>query len=149
MDMTKKTHRIRIKEVALILLIFLFAYSSAIKLNDLDAFADKLLKSPLIGIKYLVPLVYLVPIGELLIAITLVYPKSRTIGKYLSCFALTLFSLYLIALNNLDDFVPCSCGGLFEKLTFNQHIILNLILWGLSVILVFTDKRKMYLKPQF
>lgn len=129
-----------VESVLIMLFVFLFAYSSAVKFLDLDDFGQKLLKSPLIGLNYLALVVYAVPFGELLLAILLIFSKSRVCAKYLVFATMSLFTVYLLVLNNIDGFIPCSCGGLFERLSFNQHIIMNIVLSVFSLILIYSKE---------
>ncbi len=122
--------------------IFLFSYSSLVKFLSLDSFAEKLLKSPLIGLDLLNLFVYSVPFIEAMVVILLAIKSSRKFGRYLMFFLLSSFTVYLINLNNLSGFVPCSCGGLFETLTFDQHVTINIVFLVLAGINIFLNRSK-------
>jgi hypothetical protein len=46
-------------------------------------------------------------------------------GLYASFFLMSLFTAYLMIMLNVSYYVPCSCGGVLEKLSWNQHIVFN------------------------
>ena len=70
---------------------------------------------------------YAVIIIEILIATLLSFEKSRTIGLYAATALMTSFTAYIFLILNYSDFVPCSCGGILEKLGWTEHLIFNLI----------------------
>lgn len=124
------------------LLIFLFAYTAISKLNlfsysipfswekfklvDTTSFRDAMLKSVVLR-PYVNELAYLIPLGELVICLLLVFTITKKTGYYLSLFALVLFTVYIIFIllaytNNL----PCVCGGVISIMSWKQHLLFNL-----------------------
>ena len=47
------------------------------------------------------------------------------------------FNLHFIILNFIPD-IPCSCGGVLEKMSWNEHLIFNIafVVLGLVAILL-------------
>lgn len=106
------------------LLVFLFVYASVSKLFDFDEFKLELSKSPFIT-QFSSILVWALPAIEIIVSVLLVFPVARIFGLYASLFLLTLFTAYLIAMLNFSYYIPCSCGGIISKLSWNGHIVLN------------------------
>lgn len=105
-------------------LIFLFAYTGFSKLMNTALFERTLGEAPLIG--NLASLIaYLLPVGELGIALMLFVPRFRGTGFLLSFLLLILFSLYIIGLLLFSENLPCSCGGVLQRLGWGEHLLLN------------------------
>jgi uncharacterized membrane protein YphA (DoxX/SURF4 family) len=113
------------------LLVFLFIYTGMSKLLDYQVFRRQLGQSPFITL-YASVIVWALPLGEIIIAGLLIYPGTRLVGFYLSFFLLSLFTFYLIAMLRLSYFIPCSCGGVLQNLSWNTHIIFNIVFVILS-----------------
>src|SRR5690606_29433165 len=66
-------------------------------------------------------------IGELIIALLLCFPKTTRLGLYLFLGMMTAFTVYIYLILNYSPFVPCSCGGILEKMGWMEHLWFNLI----------------------
>ncbi|GAA3911989.1 hypothetical protein GO495_25670 [Chitinophaga oryziterrae] len=108
------------------LLIFLFIYTGISKLLDYHTFRRQLGQSPFITF-YAPLLAWALPLGEIIIAGMLSFNRSRLTGLYLSFFLLCLFTFYLAAMLQLSYYIPCSCGGVLQALSWQAHIILNVV----------------------
>ncbi|SEW37578.1 hypothetical protein SAMN05428988_4688 [Chitinophaga sp. YR573] len=108
------------------LLIFLFIYTGISKLLDYHTFRRQLGQSPFITF-YAPLLAWALPLGEIIIAGMLSFNRSRLAGLYLSFFLLCLFTFYLAAMLQLSYYIPCSCGGVLQALSWQAHIILNIV----------------------
>lgn len=108
------------------LLIFLFIYTGISKLLDYHTFRRQLGQSPFITF-YAPLLAWALPLGEIIIAGMLSFNRSRLVGLYLSFFLLCLFTFYLAAMLQLSYYIPCSCGGVLQALSWQAHIILNIV----------------------
>lgn len=115
------------------LLVFLFIYTGITKLLDYHTFRRQLGQSPFITL-YAPVIVWALPLGEILIAGLLLYTRTRLLGFYLSFFLLSLFTFYLIAMLRLSYFIPCSCGGVLQHLSWNAHIVFNIVFVVLSTL---------------
>lgn len=113
------------------LLIFLFIYTGISKLLDYHTFRRQLGQSPFITF-YAPLLAWALPLGEIIIAGMLSFNRSRLTGLYLSFFLLCLFTFYLAAMLQLSYYIPCSCGGVLQALSWQAHIILNVVFILLS-----------------
>ncbi len=135
-------------EIISILLIILFVYSALSKLLEFQNFQAQLSQSPLLS-AYTEFVSYSVLIVEFLIALFLAIPRTRFIG-FLASFALMLlFTAYIIVILNYSSFVPCSCGGILEKLGWKEHLIFNVVFTMLAAtasVIVSVNKSKTVLK---
>lgn len=101
-------------------------YAASSKLIDFENFRIQLGQSPLLS-AFAAWVAILVPVIEILIAIVLSTHKFRFFGL-LSAFALMMmFTVYIYIILNFSAYIPCSCGGILEKMTWNQHLVFNLI----------------------
>lgn len=105
---------------------FLFVYAGISKLLDADHFRTQLGQSPLLT-SFADQTVWLVPISELTIAIFLFVPRMRLLALYGFFSMMVLFTAYIIFILNFSDYIPCSCGGILEKMGWKQHLIFNLL----------------------
>jgi hypothetical protein len=117
--------------------IILFTYAAVTKILDFQNFQVQIGQSPLLS-AFTTCVSYGVPLVELILVLLLLFPKYRWIGLYGSFLLMVMFSAYIFTILNYSSFVPCSCGGILEKMTWNQHLIFNIIfvvLGALAIIL--------------
>jgi hypothetical protein len=119
-----------------ILLALLFIYAAASKLLDFEAFQVQLAQSPLLS-AYAGIISYSILIIEFAMAILLLIPNTNKLGLYASIGLMASFTLYIYLILNYSDFVPCSCGGILEKLGWTEHLIFNIFFLVLSLIALF------------
>lgn len=112
-------------EIICISFILLFVYTAVSKFIDYDNFRGIIGQSPLIT-KFATPLSFIVPIGEIVIALMLAIPRYRLKGLYASFAAMVLFTTYIIVLVTLSEKVPCSCGGVIQRMSWTQHLYFNI-----------------------
>jgi len=120
-----------------VLFVLLWAYAASSKLYELDKFHGQLAQSPLILTKS-VYLKWLVPISEIGLAILLMFRKTRHWGIIGSTFLMACFSWYILAITNLSPFIPCSCGGILDRLSWDHHLVFNcsFVILGSIAILI-------------
>ena len=111
----------------------LFTYAAFAKMFDYENFRVQLGQSPLLS-AFASWIAIAVPVGELLITILLLYPKYRLLGLYCSFVLMTMFTAYIYIILNYSAFVPCSCGGILEKMTWSQHLVFNIVFVTLALI---------------
>ncbi|WP_281777728.1 MauE/DoxX family redox-associated membrane protein [Croceibacter atlanticus] len=121
------------------LFIILFVYAATSKLLDFENFTVQLAQSPLLS-AYAGIIAWSVPGLEILIAVLLVLPGFRKIGLYASFFLMELFTAYIFIILNYADFLPCSCGGVLEKLTWEQHLVFNSVFVLIVVGAILLDR---------
>jgi putative oxidoreductase len=123
------------------LLILLFVYTAINKLLDISNFTSTMSKSPLIGSSASF-LAIAVPVGELMIAALLFIPRTRLAGLYGSLGLMTAFTLYIGYMLSFAEKLPCSCGGVISKMTWNQHLVFNIFFTLLSLLGVVLERRR-------
>jgi len=123
-------------------LILLFTYAAFSKLFDLEAFSGDLHNQPIprwlasFLIRVLLPL-------EILIACCLLFQRTKKIGLYASLGLLSVFSVYIVAvLLHFFPRTPCSCGGLFKHLSWQEQLWVNLGFMALSLTGILVEARK-------
>ena len=124
-----------------ILFIVLFAYAATSKLLDFDQFKIQLGQSPIMT-SYADWVAWGVPSMEFLLAVALAINRFRTIALYASLGLMVSFSMYIFAIQNFSDFIPCSCGGILERMGWTEHLVFNLffvVLAGIAIILKSRD----------
>lgn len=137
-----------VAEIISVSLILLFVYSALSKVLEFQNFQAQLGQSPLLS-AYTAFISYAVLIVELIIALLLAFPKTRFIGLLSSFFLMVMFTSYIIVILNYSSFVPCSCGGILEKLGWKEHLIFNIvftILAATACFIVTTNKWKTILE---
>ena len=124
-----------IVDITVFLNIMLFVYAALTKLLDYQKFAIQLGQSPMLT-HYARLLVWAVPGVEVLISVLLIFQRSRITGLYAAFGLMTMFTTYIIIASRFSDYVPCSCGGIIQNLTWTQHLIFNLVFLSLNVIAI-------------
>ncbi|MDM1530746.1 MauE/DoxX family redox-associated membrane protein [Myroides odoratimimus] len=125
--------------------VLLFVYAAISKLITFEEFKVQLTQSPLLSM-YAGVIAYLVVISELVIAFLLTLRSTKLLGLYLSYSLMVAFSIYIYLILNYSDFIPCSCGGVLEKLGWNEHLWFNIITSVLILLSIFytDDKPKRF-----
>ena len=122
-----------IVEIICFLFILLFVYASLNKLIDVEKFRVQIGQSPLLtGVAPVIS--WLIPAIEILISLALVSSKFRLAALYASFGLMVGFSLYIIAILNFSEHVPCSCGGVLENMGWTQHLIFNIVFVFLAAL---------------
>lgn len=118
------------------LFVLLFLYAAVSKLLDFETFEVQLAQSPLLS-AYAGVIAWAVPGLEILIAVLLTLPKYRIQALYAAFTLMVMFTAYIYIILNFSDFIPCSCGGVLEKLSWTQHLIFNIVFIILAGVAVF------------
>jgi len=133
--MIRKTHYISLVSISL---MFLFAYAMVSKAIDLDKFRTQIGQSVLLS-NFVGFVIWFVLMSELIVIALLWVKSCRIIGLYLSYFLMILFSAYIFCVSRFSKDVPCSCGGVLENMSWDNHLIFNLSITLLIVIGIFLD----------
>lgn len=124
------------------LLILLFLYASVSKFLDFKRFVDEINNQPLPN-SWTPFIVWGVPFLEIAISVTVTFEYTRLLGFYASLVMMLLFTIYsILILAHFFPYIPCSCGGVIRKLTWPQHLILNLFYVALSITGIILQRRK-------
>ena len=126
------------------LLILLFLYASVSKFLDFKTFIKEMNNQPLPN-SWTPFLVWFIPCSEILFSVALIFERTRLLGLYGSLVLMGLFTIYaILILVHVFPYIPCSCGGVIKRLTWRQHLVLNLFFVTLSIIGVITQRRKSF-----
>src|SRR5665213_2340928 len=125
-------------EIISLLFVFLFVYAAVSKLIDFQKFEVQLGKSPLLT-AYAVWVAWIIPTVEIGISIMLATSRWRLTGLYASFSLMAMFTGYIVAITRFSENVPCSCGGVLQNMTWNQHLVFNVgfVVLGLVGILLY------------
>ena len=128
-----KTIKTRFVEFISYFFILLFCYASISKIMDFENFRTQISESPLWnGFSEFLP--YTIIIAEFLIVGLLCYRKNRNIGLIGSFILTLIFTGYIFFIIRTSENLPCSCGGILEKMSWHQHLYFNIGCVVLSVI---------------
>jgi uncharacterized membrane protein YphA (DoxX/SURF4 family) len=132
-------------EIISILFVFLFMYAATSKLIDVEKFKIQLGQSPLIT-KFSDLITWFIPALELMLSVLLIIPKYRLLALYGSFSLMTLFTAYIVFVLNFSDFIPCSCGGILEHMSWKTHIYFNLTFMLIAIAGIFIEVQIKYKK---
>ncbi len=144
--------RSKLVQMICALLVVLFVYAAASKLFFFRGFTNQMLNQPLPRPLSLM-LVWLLPAAELSTAALLFFSRTRSAGLWASLGLMTLFTGYVaLVLSRAFNRVPCSCGGIFSRLSWPGHLAFNLVtlvFTGLAIRFHSTQKRRSSIKDIF
>lgn len=117
------------------LFIMLFTYALVSKVLDFQNFQIQLGQSPLLS-AFAGTVAYGVIAVEMILVVMMMFKRSLLIALYGSLFLMTMFTVYICIILNFSSFIPCSCGGILEKMSWTQHLIFNCFFILLSLIAI-------------
>ncbi|HXB28987.1 MAG TPA: MauE/DoxX family redox-associated membrane protein [Puia sp.] len=115
------------------LFIFLFVYAAVSKLVDFSSFNAQLAQSPLLT-GFTGWIILIIPVIEIMIAILLSINRLRLKGLYASFTIMIMFTVYIIVILNFSEFIPCSCGGVLQHMSWKTHLAFNIVLVLLAAL---------------
>lgn len=121
------------QEIVVILLIVVFAYPGMNKLLEIKKFEEQLSFSPLLPDAITPYLAWIIPILLLTLAGLLLIRRLRPIVLKVYIGLMGLFTLYIIAILTVASFIPCSCIGFSDRLSWKQQLFMNVIILILSL----------------
>jgi len=104
--------------------ILLFLYTGIYKLIEYPVFKEQIAMSPILR-PFTGTIAWLLPTAEFLTAILLIIPNWRLYGFYIGTFLMVIFTIYFMSILTIDKRLPCSCGGILEELSWQQHLLIN------------------------
>lgn len=108
---------------------------------DYQKFTIQVGQSPLLtGFGDTIP--WLVISLEILVAGMLMFPRTRLVALFASFSLMTMFTAYIVAILTFSPYVPCSCGGVLEKLGWTEHLIFNGVFVVLALIGIYLYAQK-------
>ena len=137
-----QTFREAIVQTACLLFIVLFAYAGLTKLLEGHLFYDNIRNSPILGGKAMASLAsWTIPLLELAVALLLIWKKTRLLGLYGVAVLMFLFTGYTLAIVFFSPYRPCSCGGIISLLSWEQHLVLNMIFLLLALLAIWSSHK--------
>lgn len=130
-------------EVICFLYILLFVYAAVNKLLDFENFQVQLAQSPLLS-AFAGPISYTVIAVEVVIALMLCFQKSKKTGLYAGFSLMVMFTGYIVIMLNFSPFVPCSCGGILEDMSWTEHLVFNMVFVIIGGVAVYWFSRALY-----
>ena len=121
-----------IVEIISLLFVLLFLYTAVYKIIDFNNFRAVIGQSPLIT-RFAPYLAAGVPLTEIVIAGLLIFSRWRIIGLCASFALMLVFIFYIIILLNLHSHLPCSCGGIIQEMSWQQHLVFNIVFLFLAL----------------
>ena len=122
--------------------ILLFCYAATSKIIDFENFQVQLAQSPMLS-AFSDELSFAVPISEFLIVILFMIRRYKFTAMFLSFTIMIMFTAYIYMILNYSPYVPCSCGGVLEKLGWKEHMIFNIafILMAVVAIIIYPQEK--------
>ncbi|MBT1688297.1 MauE/DoxX family redox-associated membrane protein [Dawidia soli] len=122
-----------ILDIICVLFAVLFVYAAVSKLLTYDEFKTQIAKSPLIW-HHEWWIAWFIPSLEIAIASILFVPRLQLVALY-SCFTLMfIFSIYIAFMLAFTPNLPCSCGGVLNKMGWKGHLVFNI---GFTLLAVY------------
>ncbi len=121
--------------IAIFSFIALFVYAAIAKLMDFQKFYVQLGQSPMLT-RYAPVLAWAVPVSELVVAVFIMFERTRLTGLYGAFGLMVMFTTYIILASRFSDYVPCSCGGILESLGWTEHLIFNSVFVAMAFVAV-------------
>ncbi|MBO9584412.1 MAG: hypothetical protein J7574_09665 [Flavobacterium sp.] len=115
-----------IADIICLLYILLFVYAAISKLLDFENFRIQLGQSPLLS-AFAGYIAWMVPILELFIVLLIVSKRWKIMGLFGALCLMVMFTAYIFIILNYSPFVPCSCGGILQKMGWGEHLIFNCV----------------------
>ena len=113
-------------DIISLIFILLFIYAAVSKIADFQKFKVQLGQSPILS-PFASVVVWAVPALEICISVMLSFRRSQFSALYLSFSLMVVFTAYIIAILNFSEYVPCSCGGILQNMTWKQHLEFNFL----------------------
>jgi len=124
-------------DVILVLFAVLFVYAAVSKLIAYDEFKAQISKSPLI-MHHEWWIAWAIPGLEVVISVMLFVPRLQLAGLYSSFTLMFIFTIYITFMLAFTPNLPCSCGGILNKLGWTEHLFFNIgftLLAALGVVI--------------
>jgi len=130
-----------IPSIVALLLVVLFLYTGISKLMDYSVFKEQIAESPILA--PIAPFIaWALPLVEFAVAVALFIPAWRLWGLYASSVLMLLFTGYIAALLSFSEELPCSCGGILQEMSWQQHLVFNITFTVLSIVSVILERKR-------
>jgi len=130
-----------IPSIVALLLVVLFLYTGISKLMDYSVFKEQIAESPILA--PIAPFIaWALPLVEFAVAVALFIPAWRLWGLYASSVLMLLFTGYIAALLSFSEELPCSCGGILQEMSWQQHLVFNITFTVLSIVSAILERKR-------
>lgn len=123
--MKNSTLRRWLIEIIAALLIILFIYAAASKLLDYQKFKVQIGQSPILT-KFAGFVAWFIPTVEIFISVMLANARFRLVGLYASFTLMIVFTTYIVVITRFTEYIPCSCGGILDNMSWSMHLLFNI-----------------------
>jgi hypothetical protein len=124
------------------LLILLFVYAAISKLYAFTVFKQQLASHPfLTGVAPV--LSFVLPAGELVAVLLLLFHRTYFRGLLFSLILLVIFTGYIgfILLHSWSNY-PCSCGGIRGSMSWRTHLLFNAFFLCINLTLIYIYQKE-------
>jgi hypothetical protein len=136
---SKKRDRLLL-EVICMIFILLFLFSAIDKLRNIDNFQMRLAQFDLTSEKAKF-ISFFLPGVELIISIFLLFRQVRIHGLWASLTLMICFIGYIGYLLVFSANLPCSCAGLMEDMSWQQHLYFNIAFAIIAIYGIILEKK--------
>jgi len=138
-----KNLKLFLVEIVTALFILLFVYASLTKIVDFQKFRIELSRSPILN-RFGDFIAVGIPSIELIIATLLAIKRFQYYALYFSFSLMGMFSVYIVAILKFSPYIPCSCGGILQNMSWTQHLVFNIgfLFIGALAILIYPDRKE-------
>lgn len=119
----------------------LFIYAATSKLIEFQNFKLQIGQSPVIA-AWAGVIVILIPTIEILLGILIMVARFRKFALWASFTVMAMFTVYIYLILNYSSYIPCSCGGILEKMTWTQHLYFNIIVTVAIAVAFLLEKKE-------
>jgi len=113
-------------------LSLLWMYAATAKILEFDKFTIQMSQvsflKPFAGV-----LTWIIPFAEYSLAALLLVSKTRRLGLLGSAILMSVFTVYIAGMISFSPELPCSCGGIINNLTWQQHLLFNIGFTALAI----------------
>lgn len=118
--------------LATVALALMWAYAAFSKLVAYEEFRFGLLNHRLLK-DHAALVACAIPAVELAIVAALFTGRFNRLGFILSAVLLVVFTVYILYMFTAYPHTPCSCGGIISRLSWQQHIVFNVVFLVISL----------------
>lgn len=142
----RKTISPKQREILIILIsvifVMLFVFVSVDKWKHFSTFQKNMHNQPING-SLASFLVNTLPATEFITAILFFFSRTRRFALWLSTILMAVFTGYVaLVIANQLEYIPCSCAGILQNLSWKSHLLLNigLLLAGILGLVLYYRK---------
>jgi uncharacterized membrane protein YphA (DoxX/SURF4 family) len=130
-------------DIITVLFVILFVYAATNKLLDYQKFSIQLGKSPVLA-SFSRWIAWSIPMLEAGIVVLLIIQKTQLLALFASFSLMVVFSAYIITILNFSEYIPCSCGGILENMSWIQHFWFNVVfvLLGAAATVIYPSRQQ-------